>query len=373
MDEFEAYVGLDVHEASISVAIAQRGRDGEVRHFGTVPDTPEAVARLARKLADRHRSVEFAYEAGPCGYTLHRQLAGMGLACRVVAPAQIPRKAGDRTKNDTRDAIALARLLRAGELTFVWVPDEAHEAMRDLVRARRTAADDVRQARAHIQMFLLRLGQRYPGVKSWGAQHRRWLADRGFGQPARRFALQSYVNRLEQAESRKAELEAQIAALLPGWPMAPVVHAVQALKGVGPVVAATLVAEVGDLGRFASPRQLMAYLGVVPGERSSGGSIRPRGIAKAGSSTARTLLFEAAWAYRLPAKVGREGRLRQRGMEQWLRDLSWRAQARLSARYRRLVARGKRSNVAIAAVARELVGFVWAIATRVRIAPPATT
>ena len=369
MPEFHAYVGLDVHKDSISVAIAEAGRDGEVRHWGVIRNTPEAVARLARKLVERHRAVEFAYEAGPCGYTLHRHLTASGLTCRVVAPSRTPRKPGDRIKNDTRDAVTLARLLRAGELTFVWVPDEVHEAMRDLVRARQTAANDVRQARAHIQMFLLKHGIRYLG-KPWGFRHRVWLADRRFPHAAQQLALQSYVNRLDQAESRKRQLEEQLAELVPAWSLAPVVAALQALKGIQLVIAATLVAEVGDFSRFASPRQLMAFLGLVPSEHSSGRRIRPGGITKAGNVAARSLLFEAAWSYRLPAKVGQAMWLKQRGVAQAWRDISWKAQVRLSGRYRKLVGRGERSNVAVTAVARELLGFVWAIATSSMPAPP---
>src|SRR3712207_35491 len=250
MPEFHAYVGLDVHKDSVSGAVAEAGRDGEVRHWGVIRNTPEAVARLARKLVERHRAVESACEAGPCGYTLHRHLTAAGLTCRVVAPSRTPREPGDGIKNDTRDAVTLARLLRAGELTFVRVPGEVHEAMRELVRARRTAADDVRQARAHIQMFLLKHGIRYLG-KPWGFRHRVWLADRRFPHPAQQLALQSYVNRLDQAEGRKRQLEQQLAELVPAWSLAPVVTALQALKGIQLVIAATLVAEVGDFSRFA--------------------------------------------------------------------------------------------------------------------------
>ena len=259
MDDIAAFIGLDVHKDTISVAVAAAGRNGEVRHYGEIANAPEAIGKLARRLVKLHGIVEFAYEAGPCGYTLQRQLSALGLGCRVVAPSHIPKRPGERIKNDTRDALMLARLLRAGELSFVWIPDEAHEAMRDLVRARQTAANDVRQARGQIQMFLLKRGIRFVG-KPWTWRHRVWLADRNFEHPAQRVALQSYINRLEQAESRKLELEKQIEAFLPEWTMAPVVRALQALKGVGLVIAATIVAEIGDFSRFANPRQLMANL-----------------------------------------------------------------------------------------------------------------
>jgi transposase len=265
-------------------------------------------------------------------------------------------------KNDHRDAISLARLLRSGDLTSVWVPDPVHEAMRDLVRARQATSFDVRKARQRIQSYLLLRDRHFTG-KAWGYRHRVWIADQSFEHPAQQIAMQGYVNALEQAESRRAEIDAQIAQLLPEWELAPVVTALQALRGIAAVIAVALVAEIGDFGRFDSARDLMAYLGLVPGEHSSGASVRPRGITKQGNSVLRSLLYEAAWCYRQQAKVGQWMKVRRpAGIPQIALDIAWKAQIRLCSRYRNLIARGKKSQVAVTAVARELLGFVWAIA-----------
>jgi transposase len=364
MNEAALYVGMDVHKATVAIAVAEPGRDGEVRFIGNVANKSSTVVALLRKLEDKHGAIECAYEAGPCAYTLYRQLTAAGLACIVVAPSKIPTSPG-RVKNDYRDAISLAKLLRAGELTAVWVPEPIHEAMRDLVRARHAASFDVRKARQRLQSYLL-LRDRHYSLKMWGYRHREWLSRQLFEHQAQQIAYQGYLNALEQAEARRTQLEEQIAQLLPNWSLAPIVTALQALRGVAPIIAVSIVAEVGDVSRFASPRKLMAYLGLIPGEYSSGASIRARGITKQGNSVLRSLLFEAAWAYRFMAKVSVAMKARRPDdIPQSAIDIAWKAQVRLCGRYRRLLAKGKKSQVAITAVARELLGFIWAIANAV--------
>ena len=304
MESINAFIGLDVHKETIAVAVADAGRDGEVRFWGTVPNTAHHVQKIAEKLTERHGRVAFTYEAGPCGYEIHRLLKARGLACDVIAPSHIPPKPGDRVKNDHRDAVTLARLARAGELTAIWVPDPVHEAVRDLVRARHAANKDLKQSRQRIQSFLLKHAASSYSAKPWTGRHRLWLAGRRFPHEAQQIAFQSYLNAMEQNLSRRSDLETQIRELVPQWSLGALVDALQALRGVALVIAVTLVAEVGDMRRFASPKQLMAFLGLTPGEHSSGNSIRPRGITKAGNNSVRTLLYEAAWSYRLTPKVG---------------------------------------------------------------------
>jgi len=360
------FIGLDVHKATISVAFAKGERGGEVRHWGTILHRPDHVRKLVEKLGADGCRLHFCYEAGPCGYGLHRQLVELGHDCIVVAPSLIPVKAGDRVKTDRRDAAMLAKLHRAGELTAVWVPDAAHEAMRDLVRARATAVRVAGKARQHLQGFLLRHGRIYPGKKGWTKAYRRWLTTVRFEHPAQQIVLQDYIHSVTDAEVRIERLTKQIADLLPCWSLAPVVEAVQAMRGVAFIVAVTVVAEVGDFNRFDNPRQLMAYLGLTPSEHSSGASVRRGGITKAGSGLARRALVEGAWSYRMQARVSRKLLDRAEGLPQAVRDIAWKGQLRMCQRYRRLMAAGKPKVVATTAIAREMVGFLWAIARTVR-------
>lgn len=361
MEKPITYVGLDVHKETIAVALAEAGKRGEVREHGTITNAPTALKALASKLAKSGSTLRFCYEAGPCGYGIQRQLSVAGHECVVVAPSLIPRKPGDRIKTDRRDAANLARLHRAGELTPVWVPDPAHEAVRDLVRARQAAVRALRQARQQLSGFLLRQGQHY-SRPAWTLMHRRWLAGLRFAQAAHHLVLEDCIAAVEAATARRDRLEAHIAAALPDWSLAPVVRALQALRGMALVAAATLVAELGDITRFANPRQLMAYLGLVPSEHSSGGTRRQGAITKAGNGSARRMLIEAAWSYRFPARISRELLLRQEGLAKPIRDTAWKAQERLCGRYRKFARAGKPPNVVTAAIARELAGFVWAIA-----------
>jgi transposase len=361
------FVGLDVHKATLSVAAAEGMRGGEVRAMGNIAHNPTQIAKLAEKLGAGGRRLCFCYEAGPCGYDLYRQLTALGHDCIVVAPSLIPMKAGDRVKTDRRDAVMLAKLHRAGELTAVWVPDRGHEAMRDLVRARATAVQVLGKARQHLQGFLLRHGRVFTGRKGWTFAYRRWLSAVRFDHPAQQIVLQDYIHAVTDAEARVLRLTKQIAELVPQWSMSPVVEAMQAMRGVALIVAVTLVAEVGDFSRFDNPRQLMAYLGLVPSEHSSGATVRRGGITKAGNALARRALIEGAWTYRLPARVSLTLLRRIDHLPQNIRDIAWKAQVRLCARYRRLAAAGKPKTVVNTAIAREMLGFLWDIARQVKV------
>ena len=361
MNDTTMFVGLDVHKKTIAVATVEGRASAAVRFYGTIANTPVAIRSLLRKLGKGGQPLHLAYEAGPMGYNLYRLSTGLGHRCDVVAPSLIPRKAGDKVKTDRRDAMTLAQTLRAGQLTEVWVPDEAHEAMRDLVRMRALAMKDQRKARQQLHSFLLRHGRSYPG-KHWTKAHRRWLGELTFAQPAQHLVLEELLARIERAEELCGRLKQAIVDMVPQWTLAPVVAAVQALRGVSILVAATVVAEVGNFSRFENPRQLMAYLGLNPSEHSSGATIKRGPITKTGNSLARTCLVEAAWTYRHPARVTQIIRERLKGLPEPIRAIAWKAQVRLSGRYRKLTATGKSAPKAIVAVARELVGFIWAIA-----------
>lgn len=358
----EVFVGIDVAQARNAVAIADGERGGEVRYLGEIDASAESMRRFVKRLASKYDHVHFCYEAGPTGYGLHRLITSLGYPCAVVAPSLIPRKPGDRVKTNRRDAIALAKLLRAGELTAVWAPDEGHEAMRDLVRARAAAVEALRVHRQQVSAFMLKHGRVYPRTKGWTMRYLRWLQEQTFDYPAHQIVLQEMVEAVRLAKERVERLEQTIAEFLPSWSLAPLVRALQALRGIDLIVAVTFVTEVGDVSRFESPRQLMAYLGLVPGERSTGETVRRGGITKAGNGRVRHMLVESAWTYRHPPRIGKVKLYRLEATTPKVREIAWKAQTRLSARYRALSGRGKKTTVVCTAIARELVGFMWAVA-----------
>jgi transposase len=355
------FVGIDTSKSRHCVAIAEGGRDGEVRFYGEIEADERAVRKLVRRLEGKAERLTFCYEAGPTGYGLHRLITALGHECHVVAPSLIPRRPGDRVKTNRRDATSLARLLRAGELTRVWTPDERHEAMRDLVRARSSAVRDLRIKRQQTSAFLLRLGRPYPGKKTWGRRHMTWLTSQTFAHLEQRTAFEELLLAMRQARERVVRLEEAIEEAVPNWSLAERATALMAMRGFDLVAATTILAEIGDLGRFDSPRELMAWLGLVPGESSTGDKVRRFGITKAGNSRARRTMIESAWCYRHPARVGSSKQARLAAAPPIVRDIAWKAQTRLTRRYRALSARGKAKNVVTVAVARELAGFVWAV------------
>jgi len=365
MEKHSRFVGLDVHAETIAVAVAEPS--GEVRALGTIPNTPDAVRRLVKKLAPAE-SLRVCYEAGPTGYVLYWQLTQLGVACEVVAPTLVPVKPGDRVKTDRRDAEKLARSYRSGDLTAVWVPDAAHEALRDLVRAREAAKKDQLRARHRLGKFLLRHGRRRPAkTTAWGTTHRAWLKTVRFDNPAQEATLLDYGTEVDHARDRIARLERALDTAIAAAPaaMRAVISALQALRGIAQLSAVTIVTEVGVLSRFARPRQLMGYSGAVSREHSSGPTIRRGAITKTGNAHLRRVIIEAAWAYQHRPAIGATLRTRQCDVSEEVKAIAWKAQHRLHSRYCRLLAKGKLKPQVVTAVARELLGFIWAIGVQV--------
>ena len=359
MSENILYVGMDTDKNHVDVAVAEPLPGGEVRYWGKIANSPAALDRVIKRLRKDGRGLSVCYEAGPCGYGIYRRLNGKpDVSCQVVAPSLTPRRPGVRVKTNRRDCLTLAKLLRAEELTAIWVPDAAHEAMRDVIRARGAAAQDLARARQRIGSFLLRQEIRYVG-KPWSKKHRAWLGRLEFAAPAHRLMFGELLEALDQALARRNRLNDHIAELVPTWSLAWLVEALQALRGYQLINAVSLVAEIGDPRRFANPRQLMGHIGIVPSEHSSGDKVRRGPLTKTGNRRARKVLIEAAWTY---ARAAKRPPARALAQAPAVRAIAEKARHRLSGRYRRLTARGKLGVVAIAAVARESLGFIWAIA-----------
>jgi transposase len=361
------FIGLDVHAETIAVAVAEA--DGELRSVGVIPNRPESIRKLVKKLGPAEH-LRACYEAGPTGYVVYWQLTAVGVKCEVVAPTLVPVKSGEGVKTDRRDALKLARCYRAGDLTPVWVPDAAHEALRDLVRAREAAKKDQLRAQHRLSKFLLRHGKRPPAgvTPSWTGNYLLWVKQEvHFEEFALEFTLVDYVHEVEHAAARVKRLDDALEEAVKSVPpqMRAVIEGLQALRGIARVTAVTIVAELGQISRFERARQLMGYSGMVSSEDSSGERIRRGAITKTGNAHVRRVVIEAAWSYRHWPAVGAALRKRQEVVSEEVKEIAWKAQHRLYARYRKLTARGKNHGQVITAIARELLGFIWAIGVQV--------
>ena len=363
MKASKLHLGLDVHKDSITIAIAPAGRQNEVRLYGTITHDLHALEKALSRIRKAHpgAQLEVAYEAGPCGFGLARRFQQLHVPCLVAAPSLIPKQPGSPFKTDQRDARTIARLLRAGELTGVYVPEPTDEAIRDLCRARTDAVDDQRRSRFRLKAFLLRHGYRYQGKANWCQAHMRYLRELVLPHPAMKTILEEYLQGIDAAHARVERIEASMLQLLETWRLKPAVQALMAFRGFQLVASMITVSELGNIHRFEHPRQLMTYLGLVPTESSSGPHQRLGGISRCGNGHQRWLLTECAEHYALPPKISKELSARQEGQPRAVRDLSWKAQNRLHLRFNRLLARRLQRNKAKVAIARELCGFLWAL------------
>lgn len=359
------YVGMDTEKEKISVACAPDGRGAPVEFVGPIGPRESDIDKLIKRLRPKAERLVFVYEAGPCGYGLYRYLSGRGYECHVVAPSLTPRKPGDRVKTNRRDAVKLARLMRAGELTSVYVPGVEDEAIRDLCRARDDSVRDLKAAKQRLKALLLRLGIRYHGRSSWSKAYFRWLSGVKCPTSAQQIVFQESINAISERAARVGRLEVELRELVAGWRLYPLVRAYQALRGIQFIGAVTLAAELGYLPRFDRARQVMAFVGLIPSEHSTGPKRRLGAITKTGNGRARRVLIEAGWSYRWVPRLTATIKDRQEDLPQQVRDIGWRAQVRLTKRYQRLVSRGKNPNIAVTAVARELCAFAWAISKEV--------
>lgn len=365
MSEKLKYVGLDVHKDTITVAIADGGREGEVRVYGKISSDLHALEKVMAKLRADGSTLRVVYEAGPTGYVVYRRLLQLGIECIVVAPSRTPQPKGTRQKNDRRDAVMLARLHRAGELEGIHVPDAIDESIRDLTRARADAVRDLTRAKQRLKSFLLRQGYRYSGKANWSAAHQRYLRELVFPLPALKAVLEEYLLAIDQSTQRVSRLEELIATHVPAWSRYPMVQALMCLRGFQLTAAAVLVAELGDVKRFQHPRHLMAFLGLIPSEHTTGESRHLGGITKSGNAHARWILVEAAQHALLPPKVSTQLSLRQQGQSEAYRELAWKAQVRLHKRGWHLIRRGVIKPKVMIALAREFTGFIWCLLRQV--------
>lgn len=365
MREKLRFLGLDVHAETIAVAVCES--NGEVRSLGTIVNREDSIRRFIKKLGPAEQ-LRACYEAGATGFVLYWQLTQLGVDCIIAAPSLVPKKPGDRVKTDRRDALKLARCHRNGDLTEVWVPDAASEAMRDLVRQREAAKQDQLRARHRLTKFLLRTGQRPPlGLKAWTERYTRWLAQVRYAQPAQEVTRLDCMNEVEHMSARVKRLEEVILELVKQAPQAmqEVIRGLQALRGIAHISAVTIATELGNVSsRFETARKLMGYSGAFPSEDSSGNRIRKGGITKAGNAHLRRIVMESAWCYRHLPRVGEKLRKRHQGIPADIIEIAWKAQHRLHKRYVKLSMAGKDPRKIIIAVGRELLGFIWAIAIR---------
>ena len=353
---YAGYVGLDVHKDTIAVAVAYAGRDAPIS-WGTISNTNKAIAKFVDRLYAEKKTFLLCYEAGPCGYTLYQSLIAMGVDCRVVAP---PRN--EKIKTDRRDALRLARLLRAGELIEVWVPDQEQEAVRDLCRCRADFKASQQKLRQQLNAFTLRHGHHWPtNRKRWTQKHLEWVESLEFSYEYQAEVRDEYIAAVRMSSSRMMDLDQKLGRALQDWSWAPLANSLIALRGFDQLSAITLLSELGDITRFESPNQLMGYLGLVPCVYSSGSHRRTGGVTQAGNRHARQVLVESAWCYRFPARQTSYMNRKAEDASAYAQAIAWKAQKRLCKRYRKLIKEGKNQKVVCVAIARELVGFVWDI------------